>query len=108
MLNPSNDDNDDEEILRLYRETLDAQIPPPAIPRALLRSRMAAAARPRFPMPAALVTACVALFAAIYIWRTGDLSTPKTASHPAKLAAVTSRTSAVRPLTKPASRFLFR
>jgi hypothetical protein len=81
--------DDDEEILRLYRETLNAQLPPPAIPRALLRSRMAAVARPRFPIPAALVTTCLALFAVIYVWRTGDLSTPKNNLTPGETRAVT-------------------
>jgi hypothetical protein len=81
--------DDDEEILRLYRETLDPQLPPSAIPRALLRSRMAAAAHPKFPMPAALVAACLALFAVVYIWRTGDLSTPKNSLTPGETRAVT-------------------
>jgi hypothetical protein len=92
-------------FVRLYRDSLDAQLPPVAGPRALLRAQMeneTAAGAPNLwhrlfagqgaSLAASLLVACLAVFA-VYegdvARRVGDLSIPKNSLTPGETRAVT-------------------
>jgi hypothetical protein len=90
------------DFVRSYHESLDAQLPPAAGPRALLRAQLENQAASKTPgwlfanhrasISASLMVACLALFA-IYergiSRRTGDLSIPKNSLTPGETRNVT-------------------
>lgn len=70
------------EFAHVYRAALDSQLPPPR------DFPLYSQALPRIPLAAAFLTACLAVFA-VYVWRAGDLSTPKNSLTPGETRAVT-------------------